>query len=277
MSRVKLMPIAQTASKAGMRYRMLATDYDGTLARHGNVRESTSKALEEVCRSGRQLVLVTGRHLPDLQEVFPDLERFDRVVAENGALLYDPKNRRETPLCDEPASPFLSLLKERGVPFSTGRCIVATWEPHQTAVLDAIRDLGLDLQVVFNKGAVMVLPSGVNKGTGLKAALRDMGLSAHNVVGIGDAENDHAFLAVCECSVAVANALDALKERADVIMHEENGAGVEELIGQLLEDDLARYDNRLRRHAIALGKRVDQKRGIGNLTAQLPFGCGGFG
>jgi len=43
--------------------------------------------------------------------------------------------------------------------------------------------------------------------SGLDAALNAMGLSEHNVVGVGDAENDHAFLAHCEFSVAVANAL----------------------------------------------------------------------
>ena len=60
---------------------------------------------------------------------------------------------------------------------STGRVIVATWEPHETIVLETIRDLGLELQVIFNKGAVMVLPAGVNKATGLAAALEQLGLS----------------------------------------------------------------------------------------------------
>jgi hydroxymethylpyrimidine pyrophosphatase-like HAD family hydrolase len=227
-----------------MRYMVLASDYDGTLARHGKVRESTLKALEELRSSGRKLVLVTGRHLPDLRDVFPEMNRFDRVVAENGSLLYEPASRHETPLCERANKQFLQHLKKRKIPFSSGRCIVATWEPHQASVLEVIRELGLDLQVVFNKGAVMVLPSGVNKSTGLKAALREMGLSAHNVVGVGDAENDHPFLAACECSVAVANALDTLKERVDVVTQGENGAGMEELIRQLIEDDLARYDDR---------------------------------
>src|SRR5205823_4267005 len=98
-------------------------------------------------------------------------------------------------------------------PLSVGQVIVATWHPHEQAVLDTIRDLGLELQVVFNKGAVMILPSGVNKATGLLAALNSLGLSPHNAVAIGDAENDHALLAACECGVAVANALPSVKER----------------------------------------------------------------
>ena len=104
--------------------------------------------------------------------------------------------------------------------------IVATWEPHEKTVLETIRDCGLELQVIFNKGAVMVLPAGVNKATGLRAALAELNLSPHNAVGVGDAENDHAFLSICECSVAVANALPAVKEKADIVTFADHGAGV---------------------------------------------------
>jgi hydroxymethylpyrimidine pyrophosphatase-like HAD family hydrolase len=240
-----------------MRYIALATDYDGTLASQGKVSEDVLDSLKKVCSSGRKLVLVTGRHLPDLMTVFPQVDLFDRVVAENGALLYRPFTREEKLLCEPPNPRFVKLIEERGVPASVGRGIVATWEPHQDTVLNAIRELGLDLQVIFNKGAVMVLPSGINKASGLEAALLDLGFSAHNVVGFGDAENDHAFLAKCECSVAVANALDTLKERADIVTQGSHGDGVKEIIEQLLADDLAAYDGRLGRHAISLGLPYD--------------------
>jgi hydroxymethylpyrimidine pyrophosphatase-like HAD family hydrolase len=116
---------------------------------------------------------------------------------------------------------------------------VATWEPHERTVLDTIRELGLELQVIFNKGAVMVLPSGVNKATGLHTALAELGFSAHDTVGVGDAENDHALLAMCECAVATQNAVPHLKERADLTTLGRNGEGVRELIASLLSEDLA--------------------------------------
>ena len=95
----------------------------------------------------------------------------------------------------------------------------------------------------------MVLPTGMNKATGLIAALQELKLSAHNVVGIGDAENDLSFLSLCECSVAVANAIPLLKEQADYTTKAENGDGVIELIEQLLVDDLKTLDQRAgRRH-----------------------------
>ena len=240
-----------------MRYIALATDYDGTLASHGNAAEETLAMLRRVLASGRKLVLVTGRQLPDLRNVFPQLDLFQSVVAENGALLYRPESRQERLLAEPPPEAFLRLLRDRNVPFSAGRGIVATWEPHQDEVLKAIHDLGLELQVIFNKGAVMVLPSGVNKATGLKAALDELCISSHNVVGVGDAENDHALLAACECGVAVANALPFLQERADVVTDGRNGAGVRELAEKLLADDLSEFDAKLKRHFIVLGRHID--------------------
>src|SRR5581483_8672300 len=133
----------------------------------------------------------------------------------------------ETPLAQRPPDSFVAALRARGVgPISVGRVIVATWEPHETVVLETIRDQGLELQVIFNKGAVMVLPAGVNKASGLAAALQKLCLSAHNAVGIGDAENDHALLNLCEFGAAVANALPTLKERADLVTRGARGAGV---------------------------------------------------
>jgi hypothetical protein len=120
-------------------------------------------------------------------------------------------------------------------------------------VLETIKDHGLELQVIFNKGAVMILPAGVNKASGLSAALKRMGLSPHNAVGVGDAENDHALLALCECGVAVANALPTLKEAADFVTTGARGAGVTELIDALLHDDLASREAELIRHHILLG------------------------
>jgi HAD superfamily hydrolase (TIGR01484 family) len=238
-----------------MRYHSLACDYDGTIAHHGAVAESTIAALQDVKKSGRKLVLVTGRELDDLFRVFPHLDLFDRVVAENGALLYRPGTREEKLLAEAPPNEFARELIRRGAErVSIGRVIVATWEPFETTAVQVIRDMGLELQVIFNKGAVMILPSGVNKASGLNAALLELGLSAHNVVGVGDAENDHAFLGLCECSAAVANALPMVKQKVDWVTSQPYGHGVEELIQHLIASDLAELEDRFRRR-VRLGTR----------------------
>lgn len=237
-----------------MRYLILACDYDGTLATHGHVDPQTIEALEQVVASGRTLLLVTGRILEDLKHAFPRLDLFALVVAENGAVLYRPAERKEQALAEPPSDAFLQALKKRHVkPLVQGRVIVATEKPHETAVLDVIREQGLESQLIFNKDAVMVLPTGVNKGSGLNAALQELHFSPHNVVGIGDAENDHSFLSICEYAVAVSNALPALQETADYTTKASHGAGVRELIKLLLKDDLLSLERKLQRHVLVPG------------------------
>jgi hydroxymethylpyrimidine pyrophosphatase-like HAD family hydrolase len=241
-----------------MRYTALATDYDGTLASDGRVAAATLRALERLAASGRKLILVTGRELDELLAVFPEIGVFDRVVAENGAVLYTPTTKAYRTLGEAPSPGFVSELLRRGVePLSVGRSIVSTVHPNETIVLETIRDLGLEMQVIFNKGAVMVLPASLNKATGLAAALEDLGLSPRNVVAIGDAENDHALLRMAEFGVAVANAVPTLQMEADHTSAHENSHAVIELVGSLIDHDLRGTPPRAPRREILLGHRAD--------------------
>lgn len=241
-----------------MYFLALATDYDGTIAHHGLVDAATLAALERFRKTGRRLILVTGRELPDLKRVFSRTGLFDLVVAENGALLHDPASGKEQCLSSPPPPAFVEELRRRGVsPLSVGRSIVATWEPHEKTVIEVIRDQGLELQIIFNKGAVMVLPAGINKATGLKAGLRRLGLSEPNVVGVGDAENDHAFLLSCGCSAAVANALPTVKEECDIRLSNHHGEGVAELVEMICREDVRIVPPQ--RHGLLVGRDREER------------------
>ena len=218
----------------------LAVDYDGTIAQSGVVDEKTFQALEHLKETGRRLVLVTGRELVDLKHAFPRFAIFDRIVAENGAVVFDPATAHERSLAPAPPAEFVQRLVDLGVaPISVGRVVVATWHPHEQEVLTAIQQLGLELHMIFNKGAIMVLPAGVSKASGLHSALKELEISAINTVAVGDAENDHAFLQGCGCAAAVANALPALKAEADIVLAGDHGAGVVELVERLNAEDAA--------------------------------------
>jgi hydroxymethylpyrimidine pyrophosphatase-like HAD family hydrolase len=232
-----------------MSYTTIATDYDGTLAHDGQVDDETIEALTRARAAGLRLVMVTGRELDDLFSTFPETALFDRIVAENGALLYDPARRSRRLLAPSPPPELVQWLRDRRVPLSVGASIVATVQPHEHVVLDAIRELGLEWHVIFNKGAVMVLPAGVTKATGLGPALDELGVSPATAIGIGDAENDHAFLQFCGVGVAVANALASVKARADLVTQGARGAGVVELIDRLLENGLDDVPPRRAAHA----------------------------
>jgi phosphoglycolate phosphatase-like HAD superfamily hydrolase len=222
-----------------LHFSVLASDYDGTLASQGVVPPETIAALQRLKESGRKIVLVTGRILADLEAVFPDLEICDYIVAENGPVLYCPATGAETLLAQPPPDEFVLALRHRGcTPLDVGRVVVATREPYDKDVLEVVAELGLELQIIFNKGAVMILPPGINKGIGLSAALRELGVSPEDTVAIGDAENDHSLLQLCGARVAVSNAIQSLAEGADFCTIGRSTEGVCELIGMLLEDGL---------------------------------------
>jgi hydroxymethylpyrimidine pyrophosphatase-like HAD family hydrolase len=239
-----------------MRFFALATDYDGTIAHHGLVDRHTLQSLERLVESGRRLIMVTGRRLDDLQNVFHRLDLFERVVVENGAVLYNPAIDEQRLLCEPTPEEFVHQMRKEVDAVDVGEVIVATWQPHESTALRLIREMNLELQIIFNKDAVMVLPTGVNKASGLHAALDEMGLSLLNTVGVGDAENDLVMLGQCGASAAVENALDTVKQRADIVLKRPRGEGVQDLIEQIIQGDL-RSSTSLARRQVILGCHLD--------------------
>jgi len=183
--------------------------------------------------------MVTGREIESLRRVFSRMDLFEVIVAENGAVLYYPQEGIFKPLHAPPPARFTQEMREQGVtPLSVGHVIVATREPYDVIALDLIKKYGLELQLIFNKGAVMILPTGINKATGLKAALKEKEILPENVVAVGDAENDHALLSYCGFGAAVSNALELLKAHADLVTNSPAGKGVTELIDLMNSTDL---------------------------------------
>jgi hydroxymethylpyrimidine pyrophosphatase-like HAD family hydrolase len=214
-------------------FRAVASDFDGTLA-EGPVAPDTLAALAEARARGIRIILVTGRIMSELRAVFPEVEdHVDAVVAENGALVVTPVGVR---LLAAPIGRAVSAaLTARGVAHRNGQVLVAGAAADEPAASEVIRELGLDCQLVRNRGELMILPAGVTKGGGLLEALGDLGLSHHNTIGVGDAENDHNLLDVCEVGVAVANAVGAIRGRADMVLALPDGQGVADLLrGPLL-------------------------------------------
>jgi hydroxymethylpyrimidine pyrophosphatase-like HAD family hydrolase len=206
-------------------FRAVAVDYDGTLCSAARPGDEALGAVAEARQAGVRVVLVTGRILEELAADFPEVEQhFDAIVAENGAVLVLRGSARSLAA---PVAPALGeALLRAGVPLRRGQVLLATQAAHAAVILEHSRALGLDCHLVHNRSELMVLPPEVSKGTGVVAALSALGLSAHDCVGIGDAENDHALLDACEVGIAVGDAVPALKLHADLVLAEPDGAGV---------------------------------------------------
>ena len=210
-------------------FRAVAVDYDNTLTTTPCPGDDVLAAIREVRASGRRVVLVTGRILAELRVDFPFVDRhFDAIIAENGAVISRfGASRALAPPVDAALE---RALAGRGVPVRRGEVILATGARFDGAVIEEIARLGIEVQLVFNRGALMVLPHDVSKGSGTVHALAALGLSPRNAVAIGDAENDHSLLDVCEIGVAVANAVDSLKAHADIVLDGAAGAGVADFL-----------------------------------------------
>jgi len=218
-----------------VRYTVLATDYDGTLARDGVVHEKTIAALERLRATGRRAILLTGRELTDILTIFPRSQLFDRIVVENGALLYDPASRRVRLLAEPVPPSLIDMLRSRQVqPLAVSRAILHTRVTNERVVRAAIDELKLDVQVVLNKGSAMVVPRGIDKATGLVAACESMQIRLEHVAGIGDAENDLPLLMASGLAVATANALPEVKQVANLVTQGEDGDGIAELVDRLI-------------------------------------------
>jgi hydroxymethylpyrimidine pyrophosphatase-like HAD family hydrolase len=208
---------------------VLAFDFDGTLAESGSIPPELQAALHQLRSAGHALFLVTGRRFERIA-LGPLGDVFTGIVWENGAVLAHPAT-------DELHQPFgtvnphlVEALEEAGVPLEHGRAIVATWEPPAETVRQVLDAWGGDAAVVRNKGALMILPPGAAKGTGLAWLLRLCSFSPRNLVAFGDAENDLSLLGLAELGIAVADAVPALQALADVVTQEPGPAGVLEML-----------------------------------------------
>ncbi len=210
-------------------FRSLACDLDGTLAMHDQLHPDVLAALDALRQDGIATLLVTGRIREELDRDFPGLdEHFDAVVTENGAVAATPVGTR---LLASPIEVALErALEDRGVPFRRGRVLLACDGIHTATVAEEVQRLGLDCQLVHNRDALMVLPSGISKGRGLFVTLGAIGLSFHNTVAVGDAENDLSLLLTAEVGAAVSNAVPSVREHADLVLDQPAGAGVAALV-----------------------------------------------
>jgi hydroxymethylpyrimidine pyrophosphatase-like HAD family hydrolase len=236
-------------------FHAIALDYDGTLTHVSRPDPSVLAAVREVRDTGRAVVLVTGRILSDLRADFPDVDgHFDAMVAENGAVLWTAA-AGERPLANPVSRDLEDALMRRGVPLHRGRVLLAMDAAHSATVNEEIARLGLDCQLMRNRAALMVLPAGVNKGSGLREALALLRVSQHSTLAIGDAENDHALLDACEIGVAVANAVPALRAHADLVLDQADGAGIAQFLRGALPEGLSGIEPR--RWTLRLGHYDD--------------------
>jgi hypothetical protein len=232
--------------------KVIACDFDGTGATDGHPAPELYAALAAARAQGIVTLLVTGRVLEEVERACEELSPFDAVVAENGAVIHLCSIGRTIQIGNPPQEHFLGELRAHGVPFHTGAVVIGTWEQHAHKSLELIRRFGLDAQLIFNRAALMILPSGINKAVGIRRALEELGRSERNLIAFGDAENDIPMLTVAEFGVAAHDSVPAVLALTDDRVSQPGGGGVASYIRKILE--CGGVVPTPRRRAISLGK-----------------------
>ena len=233
-----------------LKFLALALDFDGTIAQHDVLDPEVRRAISELRGRGIVVILVTGRILSDLRRVCGDLHFVDAVVAENGGFIEFPATGYTMSLSVPPPAVLLEELRREGISHTVGLSLVEADSGDAERILIILRRLELPMTLVFNRSRVMVLPQAITKATGLQRALVILRLSPHNTIGIGDAENDHELLRVCEVGVAVDWGSNILKAAADHILPGDGPRAVAIYIRDLLARGNLPVPERTRRHLL---------------------------
>jgi hydroxymethylpyrimidine pyrophosphatase-like HAD family hydrolase len=239
-----------------MLFQTLACDFDGTLAVDDRLHPDVAPALARAREAGVRVVLVTGRTFFELVRVCERLDLFDGVVAENGAVIYFPGAAMIRDLGPPPPNRLAAELERRGISYQVGRVIMATARSAEAQVRDALRAAGVARDLVYNRASLMLLPPGITKGNGIERVLEMMGLSFHDVLGIGDAENDVDLFRACGWSACPGDAVASIRQQADWVFPGHDGQAVAAAIaGPILAGSLALH--RSPRHRIGIGWVVE--------------------
>jgi phosphoglycolate phosphatase (TIGR01487 family) len=197
-------------------------------------------AMQEAARRGLTIIVVSGRMLDFLIRLSQRLKVFDALVAENGAVIYLSRSMTKTALGELESARIRNALKNLEGQLEVGEVIVATKRWNEARVRGELEKAGVVAHIEYNRESLMVLPAGVDKGSGVLEAVRLMGLTGHGLACIGDAENDIPMLRVADFSAAVANAVDEAKRVADMVCRRSYGDGVVEFIETILAHRLER-------------------------------------
>ena len=213
---------------------MLATDYDGTIATRSRIPSDVEKALLEAKQAGLLIAIVTGRGFDDLFRVCPQINIFDLIVAENGAIIYFPSQDKIQYLADKPPIEFITELMQNIIPFHQHRIETLVRRKFAKIVDSLINKFKFSLHIIPHQDYALILPIGINKAKGLDKALSYLNITCNQVIAVGDAENDLDFFDYCGFRVAVGNAQDEIKAKADWIANKEEGEGMIEFIREYL-------------------------------------------
>ncbi|MFB6072332.1 MAG: phosphoglycolate phosphatase, partial [Halobacterium sp.] len=219
----------------------LAVDIDGTLSRPD--RSIDSRVLDVLREWDAPVVIATGKALPYPVALCQFVGVEERVIAENGGVAYVDDELfyfGDREAADEVASEFAAAGHDLGWGESD---LVNRWRETELAVsrerpLDVLTELAGEagLSVVDTGFAYHVKAPGMSKGAALPTVATELGFDPEDFAAVGDSANDVELFEAAGRSFAVANADDAAKDAADVVLEAAYADGFLEAVDRIRED-----------------------------------------
>ncbi|MEM2082395.1 MAG: HAD-IIB family hydrolase, partial [Candidatus Bathyarchaeia archaeon] len=216
----------------------VVADYDRTLS--DAELQPSPEALEALAqlkrRRGWRIIIASGRPVGFFLRHERVLTLADAIVAENGAVIHIPRDGGTVILGSEDLSRLKEALSKLGVPFEAFDAILSIDRGAEGIVKRAIAETGVEVEVEYNVDTLMILPKGVDKLRGVRMALGLLGAEG-GFIAFGDGENDAELIGDADFGVAVANAAEEAKAKADYVTNRPYGEGVAEFIRDFLLRD----------------------------------------
>jgi hydroxymethylpyrimidine pyrophosphatase-like HAD family hydrolase len=203
--------------------RVVAVDVDDTITRHGRLCPATLDACQTIARTGRRLVLVTGRPAGWAQALAVYLPGVTAAIAENGLVAFDPQGRR-TELGPPRPGDFAARLRRNADTLARAHGLTPTEDDafrlfersferpsgfDAAVLIDAQRCLEPGFEVLASSIHLHVRRAGFDKADGLFATLAASPagpVERDRIVFLGDSGNDRPlFAALPRTSVGVRN------------------------------------------------------------------------
>ena len=112
-------------------YKLLAIDLDGTLLNtHGEISETTKRIIDETTKRGVKVVLASGRTVDSIRNFAYDLNVSNYIIAGNGSIIYDLKNKNaiyENYIPKSKALNLINLCEDNSITYSvyTNKSIIS--------------------------------------------------------------------------------------------------------------------------------------------------------
>ncbi len=207
--------------------KLVAVDIDGTLTHERPyIHLGAVKALRQLGKSV-SIALVTGNPYPIAYALSKYLRPCERIagIAENGGVVYLDDDVYINEEGSEIMEKVAKLLREIGYdryPSEDSRfrlvdIALRIGPEEQEFLAEELSKRKLSVNITSSGYAVHIMPSGINKGKGLKMLCDRMGIDCRETAVIGDSYNDLDMFSIAGISISLPNAPEEVRRSADIV------------------------------------------------------------